>query len=132
MGPAVMARVHGAFNMASGLWPILHLRSFEWVFGPKVDRWLVYTVAGLLTSVGYAQWRAGSHQDWPHARRMGVATSSTLLLIDLINVPRGRIRATYLIDAAAEATLLGAWIVTTEPDSKGRGAGAELQRLRGD
>jgi hypothetical protein len=118
--------------MASGLWPILHLRSFEWVFGPKVDRWLVYTVAGLLTSVGYAQWRAGSDQDWPHARRMGVATSSTLLLIDLINVPRGRIRATYLIDAAAEVALLGAWIVTTEPDHKGPGAAAELQRLRGD
>jgi hypothetical protein len=87
-----MARVHGAINVVSGLWPILHMRSFEWVFGPKVDRWLVYTVAGLLTSVGYAQWRAGTDEDWPHARRIGVATSSTLLLIDLLNVPRGRIR----------------------------------------
>jgi hypothetical protein len=45
---------------------------------------------------------------------------------------RGRIRATYLIDAAAEVALLGAWIVTTEPDHKGPGAAAELQRLRGD
>jgi hypothetical protein len=67
-----MARVHGAINVVSGLWPILHMRRFEWVFGPKVDRWLVYTVAGLLTSVGYAQWRAGTDEDWPHARRIGV------------------------------------------------------------
>jgi hypothetical protein len=120
-----MARVHGAINVVSGLWPILHMRRFEWVFGPKVDRWLVYTVAGLLTSVGYAQWRAGTDEDWPHARRIGVATSSTLLLIDLLNVPRGRIRATYLIDAAVEATLLGGWIVTAEPLRQGSGASAE-------
>src|SRR3954465_6498544 len=100
--PSRVARLHGALNLWGGIWPLLHLRSFEAVFGPKVDRWLVCTVAGLLTSVGYAQWRAGTEQDWRHARRLGVATSTTLLVVDLVNVPRGRIRATYLIDAAAE------------------------------
>ena len=109
---------------------MLHLRSFEWVFGPKVDRWLVYTVAGLLTTIGYAQWRAGTDHDWRHARRIGVGTSSTLLLIDLVNVPRGRIRATYLIDAAAEAALLAVWIVTAKPTDKclAPGPNSELPR----
>lgn len=106
--PAV-SRVHGAFNVVSGAWPLLHRRSFEAVFGPKEDRWLMYTVAGLLTSVGYAQLRASTADDWIEARRLGVATSSTLLMIDAIYVPRGVISKTYLLDAAAEVGLLAAW-----------------------
>jgi hypothetical protein len=63
---------HGAFTITGGLEPLLHLRSFERFFGPKTNRWLKYTVAGLLTSIGYAQWRAGTSGDWRHARRLGV------------------------------------------------------------
>lgn len=95
--------------MAAGLWPLLHLRSFEAVFGPKRDRWLEATVAGLLLSAGYAQWRAATDADWPHARRIGVATAATLLAVDVVNVPRGRIRWTYLLDAAEEVALIEAW-----------------------
>ncbi len=111
--PPLLAKAHGAFNIAAGLWPLAHLRSFEAVFGPKADRWLEYTVAGLLTSVGYAQWVAGTEEDWPHARRLGLGTAATLLAIDLIYVPRGRIRWTYLIDAVEEAALIGGWVVAT-------------------
>jgi len=115
-----MARVHGAINVVSGLWPLLHMRNFEWLFGPKVDRWLVTRSRGL-TSVGYAQWRDGTDE--------GLATCSTdrggllqaLLLIGFVNVPRGRILATYLIDARVEATLLGGWLVTAEPVTQGSG-----------
>ncbi|WP_370615169.1 hypothetical protein [Mumia sp. Pv 4-285] len=109
--PPVMGKAHGAFNMAAGLWPLVHMRGFEAVFGPKVDRWLEYTVAGMLTSVGYAQWKAGTAEDWRHSRRLGISTATTLLAIDLIYVPRGRIRWTYLIDAAEETALIAGWIV---------------------
>jgi len=111
--PRLMGKTHGAFNIAGGLWPLLHLRSFEAVFGPKEDRWLVYTVAGLLTSVGYAQTRASSPEAWTHARRLGLATATTLLTIDLVYVPRGRLKRTYLIDAAGEAALLAGWTLAT-------------------
>lgn len=114
-----MARAHGAFNVLGGLWPLVHLRSFEGVFGPKYDRWLEHTVGGMLVTVGYAQWKAGTPEDWPHARRLGVATATTLLAIDLIYVPQGRIRWTYLIDAAEEIALLAGWAAvsrrTVEP-----------------
>ncbi len=111
--PPLIGKTHGAFNIAGGLWPLLHLRSFEAVFGPKVDRWLVYTVAGLLTSIGYAEFKASTPEGWTHARRLGVATATTLLAIDLVYVPRGRLRWTYLLDAAGEATLLAGWAVAT-------------------
>lgn len=108
-----MAKVHGAFNIAGGLWPLLHLRSFEAFFGPKVDRWLVYTVAGLLTSIGYAQARASAPQESTQARRLGLATATTLLVVDVVYVARGRLRRTYLIDAVGEAALLVGWAVAT-------------------
>ena len=119
--PRLVAKVHGAFNIVGGLWPLVHLRSFEGVFGPKVDRWLEYTVAGLLVSVGYTQGKAGTEEDWVHARRLGIASASTLLAIDAINVPRGRIRWTYLIDAAEQAGLIAAWALSSR-------AGGEASR----
>lgn len=43
--PDVLARAQGAFNVVGGAWPLVSMRSFEWVFGPKQDRWLEQTVA---------------------------------------------------------------------------------------
>jgi len=111
--PSTMATAHSALNVLGGLWPLLHRRSFEAVLGPKEDRWLMHTVAGLLVAVGYAQGRAATAQDWPHARRLGVGTAATLLVIDVVNVPRGRIRPTYLIDAAGEAALIAGWALVS-------------------
>lgn len=123
--PRLLARVHGAFNVAGGLWPLLHRRSFEAVFGPKVDRWLMQSVAGLLTTAGYTQCVAATDADWRHARRVGIGTAATLLAIDLVYVPKGRIRWTYLLDGAAEAALIAAWVAAgrsevTGPSGSGR------------
>lgn len=116
-----MAKVHGAVNLAGGAWPLLHRRSFEAVFGPKQDRWLMYTVAGLLVSIGYTQLRASTPDDWVIACRLGVLTSSTLMTIDLVYAPSGVIRKTYLLDAAAEGGLLAAWaLVSRGPGRPGR------------
>ena len=134
VGPVHMAKLHGALNIWGGLWPILHLRSFEGVFGPKVDRWLVYTVAGLLTSIGYSQWQAATSENWRHARRLGIGTAGTLLAIDLIYVPRGRIRWTYLLDAAEEVAVIVAWLMTEPiqlgPDARSTGSDQESPNRR--
>lgn len=105
-GPAV---AQGVFNIVGGLWPLLSLRSFEWVFGPKQERWLEYTVAGLLCVNGAVQIAAARAGEPVAARRIGQGTALTLLAIDLVYVPLGRIRWTYLIDAAMEAGWLLAW-----------------------
>ncbi|MFI1720427.1 hypothetical protein [Streptomyces sp. NPDC020489] len=92
----VLTVAQGAFNVVGGLWPLVHLRSFEWVFGPKTDVWLQRTTGGLLVSAGLAQLAAAEDPHGSaHARRIGLGTALTLLAIDLLYVPKGRIRPTY-------------------------------------
>lgn len=102
-------------------------RSFEAVFGPKTDRWLMHTVSGLLIAAGWTQRAAAAvPAARPVARNLGLGTATTLLAIDLIYVTRGRIRWTYLIDAAMEAAWILAWLradPTAEPtDTTSRAA----------
>src|SRR3954452_2763372 len=107
-----VAAAQGAFNVVGGLWPLVSMRSFEWVFGPKQDRWLEQTVGGLLTTIGAAQLAAARSSAPEVARVVGVGTATTLLAIDLIYVARGRLRPTYLLDAAMEVGWLAAWART--------------------
>jgi hypothetical protein len=110
-GADTVAVAHGAFNVVGGLWPLLHLRSFEWVFGPKTDVWLQMTTGGLLVSSGVAQLAAAAVPQGPaHARRIGLGTALTLLAIDLVYVPKGRIRPTYLLDAVMQTGWIAAWL----------------------
>jgi hypothetical protein len=99
------------FYVATGLWPIAHLASFEAVTGPKVDRWLVRTIGGLIAVVG-ASLIAGAFE-----RRtsraiglLGIGSAAALGVADLVYVARGRISKVYLGDASAEAALVAAWI----------------------
>jgi hypothetical protein len=105
-----LSRAQGAFNVLGGLWPLVSIRSFEAVYGPKTDRWLEYTVGGLLVTVGAAQLASSSEAELRLSRRLGIGTAMTLLAIDLIYVPRGTIRKTYLQDAVCEAGWLAAWL----------------------
>ncbi|ARR77668.1 hypothetical protein ACDT10_22035 [Mycobacterium intracellulare] len=108
-----VARLHGTFNLAGGLWPMVHRRSFEAVLGPKIDRWLVYTVAGLMACIGVAQ--TGATADPASlrlARRIGIGSALTLGTIDVLYAPKGRISKMYLVDALAEAGWLAAWAAT--------------------
>ncbi|MFD0902129.1 hypothetical protein [Actinomadura sediminis] len=116
----VLARAHGAFNIVGGAWPLVSMRTFEWVFGSKQDKWLERTVAGLLVSAGWSQTRASaSPAGRAHARRTGLGTATTLLAIDLFYVPRGTLRWTYLLDAAMETAWIVAWC-RTDAGSAGR------------
>jgi len=108
--PEGLARAHGGFNIVGGLWPLLSVRSFEAVFGPKEDRWLEYTVAGLLLVNGVEQVLSSRRGEVDTARRLGIGTAATLAAIDAVYVPAGRIRWTYAIDAALEVGWIVLWI----------------------
>ena len=105
-----LARAQGTFNVVFGVWPLVHMRSFEWLLGPKVDRWLVHTVAGLLVTNGLVQLTAPRGDEAQSlARRLGVGTAATLVAIDIGYVSRRRISPRYLWDAAAEVAWIAAW-----------------------
>jgi hypothetical protein len=108
-----LARLQGSFNFINGLWPLVHMRSFEAVSGPKTDKWLVRTVSGLLITVGLEQLRAASRAEGDDtAKRLGLGTAATLTAIDLVYVARGRISKIYLLDAVVEILIIRGWLKT--------------------
>jgi hypothetical protein len=116
MDGIVLGRAHGAANVVGGLWPLLHIRSFEMVLGPKTDRWLVKTVAGLLIVNGITQLTTSSTAiGLRQARRLGVGTAAVLAAIDLVYVPARRISKMYLVDAAIEVGWIIAWYRVDKP-----------------
>jgi hypothetical protein len=111
-----IARAQGLFNVLGGAWPLVSLRSFEFVYGKKHDVFLQKTVGGLLFSIGCVQLAAAeSEEQMPTVRRLGIATAVTLLAIDLVYVPRREMRWTYWQDAFCEIAWLAAW-ARSEPD----------------
>jgi len=109
-----LARAQGWFNVANGLWPLVSMRSFEKVLGPKTEHWLVKTVAGLMITNGIVQVRSCSI-DEPHtARHIGLGTAATLAIIDVRYGFPGRIRRTYLLDACVQCGWIIAWLRSAE------------------
>ena len=102
-------RAMAAYYLATGLWPVADMRSFEAVTGPKVDRWLVKMV-GLLAAANGLALAAGATGRTPSRETCTLAVSSALAFatIDVVYVARGRIRPVYLGDAALEIALAAA------------------------
>src|SRR4051794_41964369 len=64
---AMMSRIHvlraqGAYYTLTGLWPLVHMASFEAVTGPKTDDWLVRMVGLLAAVIGATLLTAGRHR----------------------------------------------------------------------
>jgi hypothetical protein len=106
-----LSTLHGSYNIANGLWPLLHMRSFEALTGAKTDKWLVRTVSGLLITLGAEQLRQpGTPEYRAVSRRLGIGTAATLAAIDLYYGCTGRIRKIYLLDAALELWWIRNWL----------------------
>jgi hypothetical protein len=105
-----LAKVQGHFYLATGLWPLLHRKSFEAVTGPKQDWWLVQTVGVLVTAIG-ASLLAAARQERFEPETVILATGSALGLagIDAVHVAKRTIGPIYLADMAAELFLAYAW-----------------------
>ena len=106
-----LAGVHAAYFAITGVWPILHIRSFMAVTGPKRDIWLVKTVGVLVTVIGVviglAAWR-GSFT--PEVFVLAVASAAALAWVDVHYHLRGVIPRVYLLDAVAEFVLIAGWV----------------------
>lgn len=105
-----LAYLHGGFYLITGIWPIVSMRTFEAITGPKVDRWLVKTAGALITAVGLGLTLAARQKRvTPEIVLTGVGAAAGLTAIDVVYVHRGRISPIYLLDAVAEIGLIMAW-----------------------
>jgi hypothetical protein len=97
--------------LASGLWPLLHMRSFQAATGPKADGWLVRAVSALIAvigaTVGFALRRDRIDQE---TALLGGASAAALATVDVVGVAVGRISSIYLADAAIELPIAAAWL----------------------
>lgn len=102
----------GIFFVVSGLWPVVHLRSFEAVTGAKRDKWLVQTIGGLIAAVGAALVVGAAERPSRALRTLGIASAASLATADLVFAGKGRISPVYFADAAIEAGFIATWLAT--------------------
>ena len=109
--PAVrLARLQALFYLATGVWPLVHISSFEAVTGPKADRWLVKAVGALVATTGLALAVAGRQRRIaPELVLVAAGNAAALATIDVVYVAKQRIRPIYLLDAVAEIALVAVW-----------------------
>ncbi|HEX8520652.1 MAG TPA: hypothetical protein VF669_00265 [Tepidisphaeraceae bacterium] len=108
----IIAFIQSAYFVLTGVWPLLHMPSFLAVTGPKHDLWLVKTVGVLITVIGVAIGIGAYETNFPLAMKfLAVGSAVALAGVDINYVLRKVIPPIYLLDAAAEAVLIAAWIL---------------------
>jgi hypothetical protein len=125
----------GLYYLVTGIWPLVSIRTFLMVTGPKTDHlqspnptetdhWLVMTVGSLIVAVAvtllYGAWRRGTARE---LAVLAIASAIALTAIDVIYVTRQVILPIYLADAAIEVVLVLAWVVTLVREPHGEAAG---------
>ncbi|QGF25312.1 hypothetical protein Rai3103_16635 [Raineyella fluvialis] len=103
---------HAAYYLVTGLWPLVSMRTFMAVTGPKNDTWLVNTAGLLISAIGTTVGLAGRRGDTsPAVATVAIGGAASLAAIDVVYASRRRISPIYLVDAAAEAGLIGLWLL---------------------
>ena len=107
----------GAYFLVTGIWPLVSIRTFMLVTGPKTDLWLVKTVGAVVGVIGAVLMVAGlRRQTVPEVPLLAVGSAAALTAIDIVYVAKGRIAPIYLLDAASEVALIGGWaLALTRP-----------------
>jgi hypothetical protein len=107
-----LAVIQGVFYLATGIWPLVDIASFQVITGPKTDLWLVKTVGVLVTVIGAVLLVAGRRRRITEEIVLLAAGSALGLAgIDLVYALSGRISAVYLADAGVEIGLAALWLV---------------------
>jgi hypothetical protein len=113
--------VQGLYYLATGVWPLVSIETFQIVTGYKTDNlvtgreadhWLVMTVGVLVTAIALTLLVAAWRGKYPVEMVVLAVTSSLGLIgLDVIYVAREVIPPIYLADAALEIVLIAAWIL---------------------
>lgn len=123
---ALVLRAFSAYYIGTGLWPLLHLRSFLAVTGPKSEIWLLKTFSALITAVGVALGRASVEPSPPpSAWTLAVGSAAALGGADVWYVLKHRISPVYLLDAVIQGLLIATMVRSRSDRTTSRGQGLE-------
>jgi hypothetical protein len=129
----VLGLTQGAYFLATGIWPLLHMRSFLRVTGYKHDLWLVRTVGALVAVSGAAVLSAARRDRLTgEIAFLAAGTAGALGAVDAIYTSRRRIPPIYMLDGVAEAAIVALWLGLPRPiaDSERRRAGIRRHTRR--
>jgi hypothetical protein len=108
----IIAIAQSAYFLMTGVWPVVHIRSFLRVTGPKHDLWLVKTVGVIVAviggAIGLGGWRKALS---PAIILLAIGSAGGLMFVDVIYVAKRVISRIYLLDAAIEVVLIVGWVV---------------------
>lgn len=98
--------VQGSYYLLTGVWPIVHLESFEAVTGPKDSIFLLHMVSALIIIVAITLLVSLRNEKTVSILFLAVGTPLSFMSIELFY--RAQIRWVYFIDFAIEAIILAA------------------------
>lgn len=116
--------LQGTLYLVTGLWPIVHMSSFEWVTGPKTDDWLVYTVGLLLAVIGCVLLTNSRHDHRADIIGLAAGTAVVLAAIETFYVAAGTISPVYLVDTAVELSFVTGLVLAFHRELRGRAEAA--------
>lgn len=106
-----LSLVQGVYYLITGVWPLISMRTFQMVTGPKTDHWLVNTVGVLILVIGIVLIFARVRQNITYEILMlALGSAVGLTAIDSIYVMKKRIAPIYLLDALVQIPIIGNWI----------------------
>lgn len=106
-----LSLVQGVYYLITGIWPLISMRTFQMVTGPKTDHWLVNTVGVLILVIGIVLIFAGvRHNITYEILMLALGSAVGLTAIDSIYVMKKRIAPIYLLDALVQIPIIGSWI----------------------
>src|SRR5512139_3633027 len=108
----IVALIQGIYFLVTGIWPLISMRTFLAITGPKTDLWLVKTVGLILAVIGavliYAQRTASVN---PAVVFLAIAAAASMVLVEVIYVIKNVISPICLGDAFVEIVLMIWWAV---------------------
>jgi hypothetical protein len=116
--------IQSAYYGVAGVWPIVHMPSFEAVTGPKIDDWLVHMVGLLAAAIGVVLGAATvrNRVRSPEVVLLAISSAAAFAAIDIWYGVSGRISSIYLADAGVQIGLIAGLLFTRSRsrDAEGR------------
>jgi hypothetical protein len=109
--------VQGVYYLLTGLWPLVSMRTFQLITGPKPEGWLVKMVGLLAGVIGASLLAASRRPPSADPALLGGGSAAAFAVVDVWYSLRRRISPVYLLESLPELVFVAAWVRrATRPD----------------